>query len=85
MNSTCPVVTKAMMGCASQTFSAGEAFVEHGDQPTGQVRNASVTAPSVFSVTQIAPSGVPRRAETDPPSCGDLDPDPHTNTDSDSD
>jgi quercetin dioxygenase-like cupin family protein len=57
------------VGCRARTYSAGEAFVEHGDQPTGQVRNASQTAPAVFFVTQIAPPGLPRRAETDPPTC----------------
>jgi quercetin dioxygenase-like cupin family protein len=57
------------VGCDSQTYSVGQAFVEHGDQPTGQVKNASATQPAVFSVTQIAPPGTPRRTEDSPPSC----------------
>jgi quercetin dioxygenase-like cupin family protein len=57
------------VGCETRRFEAGQSFVEHGTEPTGQVRNASATAPAVFSVTQIAPPGAPRRAETDPPRC----------------
>jgi len=57
------------VGCDSQTYTAGQAFVEHGDQPTGQVKNASASAPAVFSVTQIAPPGTPRRAEDNAPAC----------------
>jgi quercetin dioxygenase-like cupin family protein len=55
--------------CRARTYSAGQAFVEHGNQPTGEVRNASLTEPAVFSVTHLAPPGVPKRAETDPPGC----------------
>jgi hypothetical protein len=55
------------VGCKAHLYSAGEAFVEHGDQPTGQVRNAGATAAAVFSVTQIAPAGIPRRAESERP------------------
>jgi quercetin dioxygenase-like cupin family protein len=69
------------VGCRARTYSAGEAFVEHGDQPTGQVRNASLTEPAVFSVTQIAPSGVPRRAESNPPICRRPHIDRHSNSD----
>jgi quercetin dioxygenase-like cupin family protein len=57
------------VGCEAHLYAAGEAFVEHGDQPTGQVRNASATAPAAFSVTHIAPPGVPKRAESEPPTC----------------
>ena len=58
------------VGCHSRTYGVGQVFVEHGDQPTGQVRNASATEPAVFSVTQIAPADVPRRAESAAPNCG---------------
>lgn len=71
------------VGCQARTYSAGEAFVEHGDQPTGQVRNASVTAPAAFSVTHIATPGVPRRTETDPPICRRSHDDRHSNSDPD--
>lgn len=57
------------VGCRSHTYRAGEAFVEHGDQPTGQVFNPSATEPAVFSVTQVAPADVPRRGESEPPTC----------------
>ena len=57
------------VGCETRRFEAGQSFVEYGTEPTGQVRNASVSGPAVFSVTQIAPPGAPRRAETDPPRC----------------
>jgi quercetin dioxygenase-like cupin family protein len=57
------------VACESRTYSVGESFVEHGDEPTGQVRNASVSQPASFSVTQIAPAGTPRRTESDPPRC----------------
>ena len=57
------------VGCDSRRYSTGEAFVEHGDQPTGQVQNASTVEPAVFSVTHIAPPGIPRRQDSEPPSC----------------
>jgi quercetin dioxygenase-like cupin family protein len=57
------------VGCQSRTYTTGEAFVEHGDQPTGQVQNASTVNPAVFSVTHIAPPGDPRRQDSEPPSC----------------
>jgi quercetin dioxygenase-like cupin family protein len=71
------------VGCRKRTYSAGEAFVEHGDEPTGQVRNPSVTVPATFLVTHIASPGVPRRAETDPPTCRRPDRDRHANSDPD--
>jgi quercetin dioxygenase-like cupin family protein len=71
------------VACRARTYAAGETFVEHGDEPTGQVRNASVTVPAVFTVTQIAPSGVPRRVETDPPTCRRPHHDRHSNRDPD--
>lgn len=57
------------VGCKSRTYRAGESFVEHGDQPTGQVTNASISEPAVFSVTQLAPPGHPRREESEPRDC----------------
>ena len=57
------------VGCQSRTYTTGEAFVEHGDQPTGQVQNASTLEPAVFAVTHIAPPGAPRRQDSEPPSC----------------
>jgi quercetin dioxygenase-like cupin family protein len=57
------------VGCATRRYEVGQSFVEHGTEPTGQVRNASATAPAVFTVTQIAPPGAARRAETDAPPC----------------
>jgi quercetin dioxygenase-like cupin family protein len=57
------------IGCESRTYSTGEAFIEHGDQPTGQVQNASILEPAAFSVTHIAPPGAPRRQDSEPPSC----------------
>ena len=53
----------------SRTYSVGESFVVHGDEPTGQVRNPSVAQPASVSVTQIAPAGTPRRTASDPPRC----------------
>lgn len=55
--------------CSSHTYSAGEAFVESDEQPSGQVSNPSTTTPAVLSVTQIVPHGSVRREEDDPPSC----------------
>ena len=57
------------VGCESRTYSTGEAFIEHGDQPTGQVQNASILEPAAFSVTHIAPPGAPRRQDSEPRSC----------------
>ena len=57
------------VGCQSRTYTTGEAFVEHGDQPTGQVQNASILEPAVFAVTHIAPPGAARRQDSEPPSC----------------
>ena len=57
------------VGCEARTHPKGEAFIEHGDQPTGQVQNASTVTPAVFSVTHIAPPGTPRRQDSEPPSC----------------
>src|SRR5215213_2432452 len=57
------------VGCESRTYTTGETFVEHGDQPTGQVQNASTLEPAVFSVTHIASPGAPRRQDSEPPSC----------------
>jgi quercetin dioxygenase-like cupin family protein len=57
------------VGCESRTYPTGEAFVEHGDQPTGQVQNASTVEPAAFAVTHIAPPGAPRRQDSAPPSC----------------
>ena len=57
------------VGCKSHTYFAGEVFIEHGNQPTGQVRNASATAPAAFSVTQLAPPGRPKRTESEPRNC----------------
>jgi quercetin dioxygenase-like cupin family protein len=57
------------VGCESRTYPTGEAFVEHGDQPTGQVQNASTVEPAVFAITHIAPPGAPRRQDSEPPSC----------------
>jgi quercetin dioxygenase-like cupin family protein len=57
------------VGCKVRRYGVGQSFVEHGAQPTGQVRNASAAAPAVFTITQIAPPGAARRAETDPPRC----------------
>jgi quercetin dioxygenase-like cupin family protein len=57
------------VGCESRTYGVGETFIEHGDQPTGQVTNASTSRPAVFSVTQIAPPGIPRRDDSQPPVC----------------
>jgi quercetin dioxygenase-like cupin family protein len=57
------------VGCDARRYETGETFIEHGAQPTGQVRNASTTAPAEFVVTQIAPKGVARRVESDPPNC----------------
>jgi quercetin dioxygenase-like cupin family protein len=55
--------------CDTRRYEVGQSFVEHGTEPTGQVRNASATAPAVFTITQIAPPRTARRAETDPPRC----------------
>jgi quercetin dioxygenase-like cupin family protein len=57
------------VGCDSQTYGAGDAFVESDEQPAGQVRNTSSTTPAVLSVMQITPHGSPRRVEADPPAC----------------
>jgi quercetin dioxygenase-like cupin family protein len=57
------------VGCETQRYEVGQSFVEHGAEPTGQVRNASTVAPAVFTVTQLAPPGAARRAETDAPEC----------------
>ena len=57
------------VGCTSHTYSAGQAFVESDEQPSGQVRNASVTDPAVLTVAQIVPRGSVRRNEAAPPSC----------------
>jgi quercetin dioxygenase-like cupin family protein len=66
------------VGCRSHTYRPGEVFVEHGDQPTGQVTNPSPTEPAAFSVTQIAPLDTPRREESEPPTCKG----PHGDSDS---
>jgi quercetin dioxygenase-like cupin family protein len=58
------------VGCEPpRTYSAGDAFVESDEQPTGQVSNPSATTPAVLRVTQVFPHGAARRVEADPPSC----------------
>jgi quercetin dioxygenase-like cupin family protein len=77
------------VGCETRRYEVGQSFVEHGAEPTGQVRNASVTAPATFTITQMAPPGIARRAETDPPRCGgdreDRPPDSHSDPERDGD
>jgi quercetin dioxygenase-like cupin family protein len=57
------------VGCDSRVYRAGDAFVESDEQPSGQVRNASVTDAAVLTATQLVPHGAPRRVEDLPPSC----------------
>jgi quercetin dioxygenase-like cupin family protein len=57
------------VGCNSQTYSAGDAFIESDAQPAGQVRNPSSTTPAVLTVMQVVPHGSPRRVEAGPPKC----------------
>jgi quercetin dioxygenase-like cupin family protein len=57
------------VGCTSRVYRAGDAFVESDEQPSGQVRNASVTEPAVLTATQLVPHGSPRRVEDVPPVC----------------
>lgn len=57
------------VGCGSTTYGPGDTFVESDEQPAGQVSNASNTTAAVLGVTQIYPTGAPRRAEADPPTC----------------
>jgi quercetin dioxygenase-like cupin family protein len=54
---------------APRTYSAGEAFVESDEQPTGQVSNPSPNVPALLQVTQIVPKGSARRVEAEPPRC----------------
>jgi len=57
------------VGCSSQTYDAGDSFIESDEQPAGQVRNPSDTTPAVLTVMQITPHGSPRRVEANPPEC----------------
>jgi quercetin dioxygenase-like cupin family protein len=57
------------VGCGSQTYSAGDAFIESDEQPPGRVRNPSSTTPAVLTVMQVTPHGSGRRVEADPPDC----------------
>jgi quercetin dioxygenase-like cupin family protein len=57
------------VGCDSQTYNAGDAFIESDEQPAGQVRNPSSTTPAVLTVMQVTPHGSARRVEADPPEC----------------
>ena len=57
------------VGCDSQTYGAGDSFIESDEQPPGQVSNPSATTPAQLTVMQVTPHGSPRRVEADPPSC----------------
>jgi quercetin dioxygenase-like cupin family protein len=57
------------VGCASHTYTAGDAFIESDEQPPGQVRNVSDSTPAVLTVMQVTPHGSPRRVEANPPDC----------------
>lgn len=63
------------VGCdAPVTYSAGDTFIESGEQPAGQVRNVYATGapsavPAVIDAVQIVPRGVPRRSDETAPTC----------------
>lgn len=54
--------------CRSETFSAGDVFVESGDDPPAVARNET-GANAVFTVTFVAPKGVPFRIDHPNPGC----------------
>jgi quercetin dioxygenase-like cupin family protein len=58
------------VGCdPPRTYTAGDAFVESDEQPTGQVSNPSATTPAVLRVMQVVPQGNARRTDAQPPNC----------------
>jgi quercetin dioxygenase-like cupin family protein len=58
------------VGCGEpKLYSAGDSFVESDEQPAGTVRNASSVDKAVIYVAQVVPRDVPRRADSDAPSC----------------
>jgi len=53
--------------CQTQSYAAGQAFIEGGTEPMMVSNEGSVTAVDV--ATQVAPAGSPFRIEDDPPAC----------------
>ena len=54
--------------CTAQTYTAGQAFVEHGPTDENMVRNNG-SVPAETIVTFITPPGAPIRDEAPPPGC----------------
>lgn len=54
--------------CSSRTYSAGDAFVESGEEPAAVVRNET-DQPFVITVTFIVPNGAPLRIDEPNPGC----------------
>jgi len=62
-------VTKySAQDCTAQTYTAGQAFVEHGPADENLVRNDG-SVPAETIVTFITPPGAPIRGDTPPPCC----------------
>jgi quercetin dioxygenase-like cupin family protein len=64
------------VGCTTQTYQAGDSFIESDEQPSGQVSNYYANAQqdgateAVIYATQIVPKGSPRRVDqTAAPAC----------------
>ena len=59
-------VTKFSADCTAQTYTAGQAFVEHGPADEHMVRNNG-SVPAETIVTFITPPGAPIRDDAPPP------------------
>jgi quercetin dioxygenase-like cupin family protein len=58
--------------CSSRTYSAGDAFVESGEEPAAVVRNET-DQPFVITVTFIVPNAAPLRIDEPNPGCPGID------------
>jgi quercetin dioxygenase-like cupin family protein len=62
-------VTKySAQDCTAQTYTAGQAFVEHGPTDENLVRNEG-SVPAETIVTFVIPPGAPIRGDAPPPGC----------------
>ena len=61
-------VTNYSADCTAQTYTAGQAFVEHGPTDEHMVRNNG-SVPAETIVTFITPPGAPIREDAPPPGC----------------
>jgi quercetin dioxygenase-like cupin family protein len=70
-------VDRYVADCTVRTYTAGQAFVEHGSEPSMQIRNGGTTD-AVLYVTYIVPRDAPLRIDDPAPACASFTPVPTT-------